>query len=88
MKTNKVVLAAIGGLAAGAALGILFAPRSGKKTRKKIAEKSKALKEHAKEDFDKLIEKIDHKYKTISDDAHRLLQESKSKAENGMTNKI
>ncbi len=82
MKTSKVILGTIGGLVTGAILGILFAPSSGKKTRKKIAKKSKAMKEHAKEDFDKLIQKIDNKYKTISDDAHRLLHEGKSKTEN------
>lgn len=87
MKTNKVILGVIGGLATGAILGVLFAPHSGKKTRKKIADKSKAIKDHAKEDFDKLIQKIDDKYKSISEDAHKLLHDGKAKIENEIAKK-
>ena len=87
MKTNKVILGVIGGLAAGAILGILFAPSSGKKTRKKIADKYKAIKDHAKEDFDKLIKKIDDKYKSISEDAHKLIHNGQSKIENEIAKK-
>ncbi len=87
MKTNKVILGVIGGLATGAILGVLFAPHSGKKTRKKIADKSKAMKDHVKEDFDKLIQKIDDKYQSISDDAHKLLHDGKAKIENEIAKK-
>lgn len=87
MKPNKVILGTIGGLAAGAILGILFAPSSGKKTRRRIAEKSKALKESAKVDFDNLIQKIDSKYKSISDDTHKFLQDGKTKLENEVAKK-
>jgi gas vesicle protein len=82
MKTNKVILGVIGGLATGAILGILFAPHSGKKTRKKIADKSKTIKDHAKGDFDKLIQKIDSKYQSISEDTHEFLHKGKSKLKN------
>lgn len=36
-KRNQILLAFAGGLAAGAALGILFAPESGKSTRDKLS---------------------------------------------------
>ena len=36
MKNNQVILGVLGGLAAGALLGILFAPHKGSKTRKMI----------------------------------------------------
>lgn len=87
MKANKVILGVVGGLAAGAILGILFAPSSGKKTRKKIADKSKELKDNAKADFDKLIQKIDEKYQSVAEDAHKLLHDGKSKIENEIAKK-
>lgn len=87
MKTNKVILGVIGGLATGALLGILFAPESGKKTRRKIKDKSQELKDNMKEDFDKLIQKIDDKYQSVSENAHNFLHKGKLKIENGIEQK-
>lgn len=52
MSTQKTILGFLGGLAAGAALGILFAPQSGKKTRKALMRRGEA----AKDDLSDLIE--------------------------------
>lgn len=41
MSTNKTLLGALVGLTAGAAIGILLAPRSGKETRKLLKQKGK-----------------------------------------------
>lgn len=38
MKNLGIILAALGGVAAGAALGLLFAPEKGEKTRAQIRE--------------------------------------------------
>ncbi|MFT3885947.1 MAG: YtxH domain-containing protein [Flavobacteriales bacterium] len=52
MSTQKTILGFLGGIAAGAALGILFAPQSGKKTRKSILRRA----DRAKDDLSDLIE--------------------------------
>jgi gas vesicle protein len=40
MKTNKIILSVIGSAATGALLGVLFAPKKGSETRKRILNKS------------------------------------------------
>ena len=69
MKTSKVVIGIIGGLAAGAVLGILFAPDKGCNTRKKIAEKGSDLKDNAKESLNDILSTIEKKYKDLTSKA-------------------
>lgn len=48
---SKTLLALLGGLAAGAILGILFAPEKGSETRKKISDQARKLGDKAKTKF-------------------------------------
>jgi len=48
-KGGKYIIGAIIGAAAGVAAGLLFAPKSGKQTRKMIGEKAKSYAEKGKE---------------------------------------
>ncbi len=56
MNTGKTMLAVLASLAAGAAIGVLFAPDKGSDTRKKISKKGKNL---ANTMTDKIDEKFD-----------------------------
>lgn len=62
MSTGKALLAVLAGVAAGAALGVLFAPEKGSDTRKKILRKgedlSDAVNEKINEKFDELVNSI------------------------------
>ena len=51
----------VGGLI-GAALGILYAPKSGKETREDIARKTEELMNKAKEEYEKAVIKSKHAY--------------------------
>ena len=52
MSTQKTILGALAGIAVGATLGILFAPQSGKKTRRQLMRRG----EQAKDEIGELIE--------------------------------
>jgi len=68
MSSGKVVLALLAGVAAGAVLGILFAPEKGSDTRKKLSGKSNDLKESMKEQFNQFLDDISEKYEKVEEE--------------------
>lgn len=58
MKTNSTIIGILGGIAAGALLGVLFAPDKGSKTRQKIAKKTKQYSDSVKDTYQNLVGKI------------------------------
>jgi gas vesicle protein len=56
--TGKILTAVVAGAAAGAVLGLLFAPDKGSETRKKIREKTTRLAEDVKDKFRRGKEKL------------------------------
>jgi len=65
MSTGKVLLGVLAGVAAGALLGILFAPDKGTVTRKKISKKGEDLKDDVKETFNEFIDNMTEKYEKV-----------------------
>ena len=65
MNTGKVLLGIVAGAAAGAILGLLFAPARGEMTRKRIARKS----EDAKEKFGEYIDVLTDEYTSVKEGA-------------------
>jgi gas vesicle protein len=55
---TKIIGGLIAGAAIGAAVGILLAPSSGLKTRKRIASRSRKLKQNAKDYIDDSMESM------------------------------
>lgn len=62
MESGKVMLGMLGGLAAGALLGILFAPHKGSKTRSKILSLGKKYTDEAKDKLEEVYQSGTDKY--------------------------
>lgn len=79
MDTGKVVLAGLAGIAAGAILGILFAPEKGSRTRRQIFNKGNDYAEDLKDKFDDMLETMSNKYESVMSDAEDMVNKGKSK---------
>ena len=84
MSTGKVLLGVLAGVAAGALLGILFAPEKGSSTRKKILDKVDAYADDLEKKFNDFIESINRKYESVMEDASDKVSGFKSKVENAV----
>src|SRR5437868_12560542 len=62
MGSGKVLASVLAGAAAGAVLGILFAPDKGTETRRKIAEKGSDLAGNVKDKYNEYADVISDKY--------------------------
>jgi gas vesicle protein len=81
MNSSKVLLGVLGGIAAGALVGVLFAPEKGIKTRKKIIGKVKDSKDALKNKSNSLLKSANQKYENIWEAKEQLLTEGEAKLE-------
>ncbi|WP_333600766.1 YtxH domain-containing protein [Flavobacterium sp.] len=79
MKTSKVVLSVLGGVAVGAIAGILFAPAKGTKTRKRILKKGNDYTKDLKNKFNGLYDDVVTKYEHVTDKAKEFASDHQEK---------
>lgn len=79
MKRGKVLLGILGGVAAGALLGILLAPDKGSNTRKKIIKKGEDYVDGVKEKFNNMMDDVNEKIETVMRDAANMARRNKAK---------
>lgn len=79
MNSGKILLGILAGVAAGAAIGVLFAPDKGTKTRKSISKKSDGFIEELKDKFDGFLKTVSDKYDSTAESADELMDKGKTK---------
>lgn len=80
MSSGKLLLGVLAGVAAGATLGILFAPDKGKATRKKISKKGNDYAAELADKFNEFIGSITKKFESVKEEAIDLIENAKHKA--------
>lgn len=72
MNSGKVILGVLAGAAAGALMGVLFAPHRGTVTRKKLVRKGGNYAEGVKEKINEFIDSVAEKFEQVKEDVSEL----------------
>jgi len=79
MSAGKVLLGVLAGVAAGALLGVLFAPDKGWNTRKRIAKKADDYMDGIREKFEELIDTVSEKMEDVKDQVSEFAEQEMPK---------
>ena len=80
MSNGKFLAGILMGVAAGAVLGILFAPEKGEDTRKKIKKRTNKMGDDLKAKFDEMADSFKKKFNDIKDDADEMMEQARQQA--------
>ncbi len=78
MSTGKLLLGVVAGVAAGALVGILFAPDKGSETRRKISKKGADYAADLKNSFSDLVDGMSSKFDDAKEEASNLADQGKA----------
>jgi len=84
MSSGKVLLGLLAGVAAGAALGILFAPDKGTETRRTISRKGTEYADELGEKFNSFIDGLSEKGEAVKKEASNMIDLGKQRMDDVM----
>jgi gas vesicle protein len=79
MSTGKVLLGIVAGAAAGALVGVLFAPHKGSVTRKKISRTTGNYADGLKEKFGEMVDSLTEKFEMVKEDVTEFAEQKMHK---------
>ena len=74
MSLGKVLIGVMAGVAAGATLGVLYAPDKGSTTRKRFSRKGYNYTDELEEKFNELIDSITLQFETVVEEVNRMAE--------------
>jgi gas vesicle protein len=84
MRPQKIIIGALAGLAAGALIGILFAPDKGSVVRDKISKKGEDYLDSIKSSFNSFLDGISVKVDKVKEDAAEIIDSRKRESKREM----
>jgi len=79
MSAGKVLLGVLAGVAAGALVGILFAPAKGSRTRRRILKQGENYADGLKEKFNGLLDDMSEKFDQVKGEVTQYANKGKAK---------
>lgn len=84
MGSQRIIIGALAGLAAGALIGVLFAPEKGSESREKIVKKGSDYLDSVKKSFSSFLDGISIKFDKVKDEAEDIVDSRKREAKREM----
>jgi gas vesicle protein len=78
MNAFKIITTTLGATVIGIALGILFAPNKGSRTRREISRKGHEYADYITDGFDDMIDNVSHSIESVENESSRLVQKGKA----------
>jgi gas vesicle protein len=85
MSFKRVLIGVMAGVAAGTALGVLYAPEKGSTTRKRFSRSGYNYSDELEEKFEELIDSITQQFETVVEEVNRMSENGKLKSQNSRT---
>jgi len=80
MKTSSIIISTLIASAAGVAIGMLFAPEKGSRTRRKILEKNHEYSDFMSDSYDDIVDSVSKSLASIEDESKRIAKKAKKAA--------